>query len=401
MKKFESFTRCRTWSMALLLSAVAAVTIGCGGGGGGRDPILGTPGLGAILVAPPGAILPGAACPVAGPTVTTTNPANADQSASTSTNGVANSGKNITATFSEAMDPATFTAASFRLAPTGDAALVPASVSYNSNTNVATLTTSSALTPNTNYSAVIQGPVTNGAKTPLGCSYAWNFKTATVVGAGLPPGATPAIVLGTASTFGIMATSATTSTGPTQINGDVALSPGTSQGIPPPQVNGVIHVNDPAAAQAKVDLLAAYNQAKALPPGVGPNSLGGGANLSGLTLPPGTYTSATTILINGAAPVTLDGGGNENATWVFQIGSSMTTVTGSVSLINGAKAKNVFWVPTSAATIGTNTTFYGTILAGGDVTGQTGATINGRILAGAIGAATVALDSNTVNVPAP
>ena len=124
--------------MALLLSAVAAVTIGCGGGGGGRDPILGTPGLGAILVAPPGAILPGAACPVAGPTVTTTNPANADQSASTSTNGVANSGKNITATFSEAMDPATFTAASFRLAPTGGVALVPASVSYNSNTNVAT-----------------------------------------------------------------------------------------------------------------------------------------------------------------------------------------------------------------------------------------------------------------------
>ena len=166
-------------------------------------------------------------------------------------------------------------------------------------------------------------------------------------------------------------------------------------------MNGVIHVNDAAAAQAKVDLLAAYNYAKALPPGVGPFSLGGGTDLSGLTLPPGTYTSATTILINGPAPVILDGGGNTNAVWVFQIGSSLTTVTGSVSLIGGAQAKNVFWVPTADATIGTNTIFQGTILAGRDVTGKTGATINGRILAGAIGAATVALDSNTVNVPAP
>jgi len=61
----------------------------------------------------------------------------------------------------------------------------------------------------------------------------------------------------------------------------------------------------------------------------------------------------------------------------------------------------VFWVPTADATIGPNTTFHGTILAGRDVTGQTGATIYGRILAGAIGAATIALDSTTVNVPAP
>lgn len=391
--------------MALLFSAVALATTGCGGGGG-RDEILGANGAVAI-VAPlpitpqPGAILPGAVCPVAGPSVTTTDPANADQAASTSTTGVANSGKNITASFSEPMDPATFTPASFTLAPTNGTALVPASVRYDSNTNVAFLTTSSALLPNTAYSAVIQGPVSNGTKTPLGCSYAWSFKTATVAGPALPPVVSPTIDLGAASTFGIMSTSAITSTGPTQINGDVALSPGTSQAIPPNQVNGVIHVNDAVAAQAKADLLKAYNFAKALPPGVGPNSLGGGANLSGLTLAPGTYTSGTTILINGPAPVTLDGGGNANATWVFQIGSSLTTVTGGVSLVGGAQAKNVFWVPTADATIGPNTIFQGSILAGRDVTGKTGATINGRILAGAIGAATVALDSNTVNVPTP
>jgi len=207
--------------------------------------------------------------------------------------------------------------------------------------------------------------------------------------------------LGSASTFGIMSTSAITSTGPTLINGNVALSPGAAQGIPPAQVNGVIHVNNAIAAAAQADLLVAYNFAKALPPGVGPNSLGGGANLSGLTLPPGTYTSPTTILINGPAPVTLDAGGNPNAVWVFQIGSSLTTVTGSVVLSGGAQAKNVFWVPTAAATIGVGTIFNGTIIAGGSVTANTGAVINGRILAGAIGGATVALQGNTVTVPGP
>jgi hypothetical protein len=156
------------------------------------------------------------------------------------------------------------------------------------------------------------------------------------------------------------------------------------------------------AAQAQADLLAAYNVAKALPPGAAaPFALGGGADLSGLTLPPGVYTSGSTILINGPAAAVLDAGGNPDAVWVFQIGSSLTTVTGSVSLIGGAQAKNVFWVPTAAATIGSGTTFEGTILAGGDVTANTGATINGRILAGAIGAGTVALQATTVNVPAP
>ena len=226
--------------------------------------------------------------------------------------------------------------------------------------------------------------------------YTWTFATI----ACLTPGA---INLGSAATYGIMATAATSSTGPTQINGDVALNPGTSQGIPPAQVNGVIHVRDTAAVQAQSDLLKAYNEAKALPPGAAaPYALGGGANLAGLILPPGTYTSASTVLITGPGVVTLDGGGDANAVWVFQIGSSLTTSGGGgVLLINGAQAKNVFWVPTADGTIGTSSNFAGTILAGRDVTGLTGATINGRILAGAITAGTIALDSNTVNVPAP
>lgn len=82
------------------------------------------------------------------------------------------------------------------------------------------------------------------------------------------------------------------------------------------------------------------------------------------------------------------------------IGSSLTT-TANVSLIHGAQAQNVFWVPTLDGTVGVGSTFCGTLVSGRDVTAKTGAVINGGILAGATLAGTIALDTNTVNVPAP
>ena len=220
--------------------------------------------------------------------------------------------------------------------------------------------------------------------------------TAVTGGGGVPPGG---VNLGSASTFGLMATSAITNTGAgTMINGDVSLDPGTSNGLLPVQVNGQIHINDTVSAQARIDLLTTYNYTKNLPPGT---TVTAGADLAAvypLGIPPGTYTSGSTILVS--TPLILDAGGNANAIWVFQIGSSLTTGA-SLSLANGAQAKNIFWVPTQDATVGVGTTFYGTIVTGRDATCQTGAVINGRILAGAITAGTIALDTNTVNVPAP
>ena len=330
-----------------------------------------------------------AAVVVVPPKITLTNPA--DVATGVALNATVN------ATFSEAMDPLTLSTATFTVQPTGPplGALVLGAVTYNALTNVATFTPLSNLASSTTYTAI----VTTGAKDLAGDALVaglipnpWTFTT----GTGLAPGAVP---LGSASTFGIMATSAITNTGAaTLINGDVSLDPGTSCGLLPVQVNGTIHINDTVAAQAKADLLVAYNFAKALPPGV---TISAGADLGALYptgIPPGTYTSGSTMLVS--TPLTLDAGGNANAVWVFQIGSSLTT-TASVSLANGAQAKNVFWVPTASATIGVGTTFYGTIIAGVSATGTTGAVINGRILAGAIGAGTIALDTNTVNVPAP
>lgn len=315
----------------------------------------------------------------------------------------------VSATFSEAMDPTTLCGTASLTVPCPVASFtvvnttlggtnVAGAVTYNPVTKIMTFKPTAALP----VSSLFTATVTVAAKDLAGIALAagavpnpWTFTTGLVASAG---GAS----LGTASTFGIMATSAITSTGNSIINGDVSLEPGTSMtGFPPGIVTGAIHINDTVSHQARADLLAAYNTLKGLPPGAGANALGAGADPGALFpggVPPGTYTSGSTIIA--ATAMTLDAGGDADAVWVFQIGSSLTTGA-NISLANGAQAKNVYWVPTQDATIGVGSTFYGNIVSGRDVTAVTGATINGRILAGAITAGTVALQAAVVNVPLP
>lgn len=308
----------------------------------------------------------------------------------------------VNATFSKAMDPASITFTVQTFGPPLGAALGGV-VSYDPLNNIATFTPSVNFAANTKYQASVTA-ATDLAGHPLVVPAAgvpanpWTFTTG-----GPAALAAGAINLGSASTFGLMATAAITSANASVINGNVSLEPGTSMtGFPPAIVNGQIHINDTVSHQARADLLTAYNSAKVMPPGV---TIAPGADLGALYLtgiPPGTYTSGSTMLV--ATPLVLDAGGNANAVWVFQIGSSLTTNgTGNVSLLNGAQAKNVFWVPTLDATVGVGTTFTGTIVSGRDVTSAGGATINGRILAGATTAGTIALNgaATIVNVPAP
>jgi hypothetical protein len=209
------------------------------------------------------------------------------------------------------------------------------------------------------------------------------------LGAGTVSAAHAATVgLGTADSFGVLGGSAVTNTGPTTIDGDLGVSPGTAlSGFPPGTIGGALHLNDAVAGQAQLASLTAYNDAAGRP---STETVSG--DLAGRTLVAGVYTSATSLGLTG--DLTLDAQGDPNAVFVFQAGSTLTTSAGSrVRLVNGAQACNVFWQVGSSATIGTGSAFTGTILARTSISFTTGATLAGRALAqnGA-----VTLDTNVV-----
>jgi len=119
----------------------------------------------------------------------------------------------------------------------------------------------------------------------------------------------------------------------------------------------------------------------------------------GLTLAPGIYKSTSTLMIQ-SGNLTLDAQGDPNAVWIFQIASGFTTVGGaggSVILIGGAQAKNIFWQTGSSATLGNFTNFYGNILALTSITMGSGATATGRMLAR--NGAVVMTNTNYINKP--
>jgi len=196
--------------------------------------------------------------------------------------------------------------------------------------------------------------------------------------------------LGTGDNFAVIGASTVTNTGASVITGDLGLSPGTAiTGFPPGTVNGTTHAADATALQAQNDVTTASN------------SITGqecdfdltGQDLGGLTLTPGVYCFSSSAQLTGT--LTLNGEGNSDAVFIFKIGSALTTASESrVTFINSAKACNTFWQVGSSATLGTTTSFEGNILALESITLNTGATVNGRVLAqkGA-----VTLDNNTIS----
>jgi type VI secretion system secreted protein VgrG len=210
------------------------------------------------------------------------------------------------------------------------------------------------------------------------------------------------IALGSAGNFAVLAGSTVTNTGATTISGgDVGVSPGTAiTGFPPATIAAPYGIaGAAAAAQAQGDLTSAYNAAAALAP---TQTLSG--DLGGLTLTPGVYSFASAAQLTGM--LTLDDMGDPNAQFVFQVGSALTTASGSsVVTIDGGmdSGSDVFWQVGSSATLGTGSAFQGHILALASITLDTGATIvDGSALArdGAVTLDTNII-SNSVAVPEP
>ena len=366
----------------------------------------------------------------------------------------------VSATFSKAMNPLTITSATFTLTdPHG--AVVTGTYVYNAATLTATFTPTANLAANTIYTADITTGATDSTGNPLGSGVAPNPWMFTTFGVALPP----PVVLNSAAAFGdIGGTAGMTNQGiETVINngsiGTTAVSTavtgfhdtslakqagvwpciytettlnvgqvnsGTGNiGIytAPPPPNGIACPSEGTAAtlliaqQAAADALSAYISLTpaSMPGGIAvescpaPQCIGSGGNgeLGGRTLQAGVYKSTPGTYAITSLPLTLDGAGNPNATWVFQMASSLTvggTAPQSVTPTNSASCANVFWQVGSAAVINGagGGTFCGTVISySGATTGTAGittiTTINGRLLS-LIGSVT--LVNTVINVPA-
>lgn len=202
--------------------------------------------------------------------------------------------------------------------------------------------------------------------------------------------------LGSADGFAVLGGSTITSTGPTDITGNVGVWPGTAiTGFPTGTISGgTFYAGDAVAKQAEADLLTAYNVAA----GETCGSDLSGENLGGITLTPGVYCFTSSAQLTGK--LTLDAQSDPNAIFLFQIVSTLNTADESSVVFTGnGQGGSVFWQVGSSATLGTNTSFAGNILAMDSVTLTTGASINcGRALA-STGAVT--MDSNLISIDTP
>ncbi len=201
----------------------------------------------------------------------------------------------------------------------------------------------------------------------------------------------------TGETFAVLGAAGVTSSGTTTINGNVGSAPtNTISGFPPGVITNGTMTSTATAQQAQGDALAAYNFLAGQTP---TQTLA--ASIGPLILTPGIYNfSSSAVSLTGT--LTLDAQGSNNAVFIFEIGSTLTTASSaSVDLINGGPDDGVFWQVGSSATLGDSTSFEGNILANTSISLDPSAAITcGRALAGIVttsGAVTMA-DTNHVAI---
>jgi hypothetical protein len=318
----------------------------------------------------------------------------------------------VEVTFSEPMDEMTINNGSFTLTEGGvlvggvltGGSLVDGTVAYSGAGNVFTFTPDNSLLNSATYTVRIAGTVTSIGGIPILSDSLWNFYT-------MPPLGPGAIDLGTAGDFAILTKSGISTVGTTLITGHIGVTPidqtaitGFSQVMDPSgefstsiYVVGNIYAADYApptptyVGTAMSDQETAFTTAMGLTTNVIVD-LGAG-DISALTLAPGLYKWETGLLIDNRG-VTLSGAAND--TWVFQIASDLTIQNDAVIILSGgAQAKNVFWVTSTQALLGSNVQFQGNILAQTLISVTNGTTILGRLLS----QTAVTLNASTVTKP--
>ena len=329
------------------------------------------------------------------PVVTSTSPANL------ATGVVLNA--IIDATFSEAMDSSTVSTTTFTL-------VGPGAVTVTGTVALATLTATFDPTSNLTASSVYTATVTTGtqdlAGNPLSSTYVWTFTTGVTVGSNRSP-----VFLGTAGNFAILAKTGVSTTGATDVTGDIGLSPAaatfvTGFGLTADPSNefstsslvtGRIYAANytpptPATMTAAIsDMEIAYTDAagRTLPDFTELYT----GDISGQTLVPGLYKWGTGVLINGTT-TTLTGSATD--VWIFQIAQDLTVGNGAIlNLTGGAVPENVFWQVAGQTTLGTTVNFKGIVLCQTLIDMQTGVIFNGRALA----QTAVTLDATAITEP--
>ena len=300
--------------------------------------------------------------------------------------------RKLTATFDHAMDLASLMAA-FTLNVQGSTTLLGGSVTYDAATKTATFSPTSQLVGGTTYVVTITTAAMDTSGVHLAASFVSTFQT-DAMGCGMKP-----FDLGAGASFGAFASTTITSSGPSVINGDIGVSPGTAivgfGAADPGKVNGSQRLPpDPIAATARANIDTAAVDAAGR--SVCPILIVDG-ELGGKTLTPGLYRSGMSSFTITSLDLTLDAKGDPDAVFLFQTSSSTLVVADgrSVMLAGSAQAKNVFYSVGTNATLGTTATVRGTILAGTNIALNTGAVIIGRALANTA----VTLLSNTITVP--
>jgi type VI secretion system secreted protein VgrG len=184
--------------------------------------------------------------------------------------------------------------------------------------------------------------------------------------------------LGPAASYAVLGGQTVTNTGPSTIDGDLGVWPGTSVTNFPPGIvtGGTIHGGDSHAQLAQDAVTTAYNALSAEACSADLT----GQDLGGMTLTAGVYCFSSSAQLTGT--LTLNAEGSAGAVFIFKTGTTLTTASSAtVQVINGGVDCNVFWQVGSSAIIGTGTVFVGNILALTSISLATGASVSGRALA--------------------
>jgi hypothetical protein len=307
----------------------------------------------------------------------------------------------ITVTFSEPMNPATVGATTFTVSSGTPSVLVAGTILYSGMT--ATFWPSEFLEVDTTYTVIVTTAATSAAGVALAANQTWTFNTGDSTSAG------SAVPLRSAGDFVILSQGGISSVPDSEITGDIAVSPGMAVSITDfalsadatntfsmsDQVVGRVYASDyavptPALLTAAVgDMGIAYQDAAARP--ANSTNLGDG-NIGGMSVARGVYRFDTGLIIN--SDVTLIGSATD--VWVFQVTGDLTIGSGAnVVLSGGALPENVFWQVSGLVELDTTAHCEGTILSATSIALRTGASIDGRLMAGTA----VTLDQAVVTEP--